>query len=619
MKKILLTALSLLALEGAFAQEDPVRLLDRRKVNQDYPHGQMPYVMGVHNIQTMRANRERPELGDGFGWTYNHAANLAYWNGTFYYHYLSNPHGEHIPSSQTLLQTSRDGYTWLKPMVLFPPYRIPDGFSKQGSELVAQDVDAVMHQRMGFYVTKDGSKLLTLGYYGICLDKKADSPLDGNGIGRVVREIYRDGSFGPIHFIRINHEWNESTVAYPFYKSSRDKAFVAACDELLADPLMMQQWVEEADRDDPLIPIKNPSLKGFNYTTLPDGRLMAVYKNGVYTISSDKGHSWTPPYRIADIITGSAKCWIQQMSDGTYVLVYNPTYYRYPMALASSKDGMNWDNLRIVHGEATSMRYYGNEKSWGPQYLRGIMPGNGTPPDGNMWLAYSVNKEDMWAMRVTAPLLDKETEPVDEDLSKYSHISQLDRWNIYSPLWAPVSMVQVALPGQTSSERTSVLRLADWDPYDYAKAERFFPESEVVTVEFSVIPVQNNAGSLCVELQNSENYAATRLSFDPDGRIRLKRNYKYADLGAYEPGQPYDIKLEANAHTQQVAASVNGQRPSNSTLYGQVDNFSKIVFRTGELIRDLNVDLDPFGKWIAPEISVPVDHALFYVLSVKAQ
>ena len=619
MKKLFLTAVALLALGVASAQDRSI-LHDRTKVNQDYPHGGMPYVMGVHNIQTMRANRERPDLADGFGWTYNHAANLAYWNGTFYYHYLSDPHGEHIPSSQTLLQSSRDGYTWDRPAVVFPPYRIPNGFSKQGSDLVAQDVDAVMHQRMGFYVTKDGSKLLTLGYYGICLEKKGDSPLDGNGIGRVVREIKADGSFGPIYFIRINHEWNESTVKYPFYKRSPDKAFVAACDELLADPLMTQQWVEEADRDDPLITIKNPNLKGFNYTPLPDGRLMAVYKNGVYTLSSDNGRSWTPHERIQNIITGTAKCWVQRMSDGTYVLVYNPTYYRYPMALASSKDGLNWDNLRVVHGEVTPMRYRGNEKSWGPQYLRGIMPGNGTPPDGHMWLAYSVNKEDMWAMRVTSPLLDRETNPVNEDLTKYMRLSELDRWNIYSPLWAPVAIQPVPIPGQpaTSRERMNVLRLADWDPYDYAKAERFFPESEEVTIEFSVIPAQNNAGQLCVEVQNSANYAATRLSFDPDGHIRLKRNYKYADLGTYEPGRKYDIRLTVNAKTQQVSTSVNGSRPSNTTLYGQVDNVSKVVFRTGTVDRTVIVEADPFGETDAPAISVPTDPAEFYLLSLKA-
>ena len=612
MKKLILTALSLFTLSGAFAQNDVVRLLDPFKVNQDYTHGELPYAVGVHNIQTMRANRTHPELGDGFGWTYNHAANLAYWNGTFYYHYLSNPHGEHIPSSQTLLQSSTNGYDWEMPEVLFPPYRIPEGFSKQGSDLVAHNVDAVMHQRMGFYVTKDGSKLLALGYYGICLAEKGDSPLDGNGIGRVVREINKDGSFGPIYFIRINHEWNENTVDYPFYKKSRDRAFVKACDELLADPLMMQQWVEEADRDDPLIPIHNPGLKGFNYITLSDGRLLAVYKSGLYTISADGGRSWTDHKKIENIITGTAKCWMQQMSDGTYALVYNPTYFRWPMALASSTDGFNWDHLLNVHGEVSPMRFSGNEKSWGPQYLRGIMPGNGVVPDGNMWLAYSVNKEDMWIMRVTAPLQAEAASHANENISQYNDLADLDRWNIYSPLWAPVTI-------EKAPNGVNALRLADKDPYDYAKAEHFFPESEVVTVEFTVIPEQNNTGALCVELQNSENYAGTRVSFDADGMIRLKRGYKYSDLGTYEPGKSYTIQLIANAKDQTVSATVNGGRPVRNILYGQVDNFCKVVFRTGELFRILNVDIPAYGEWVLPGGDDPVDSAAYYVLSLKTK
>ena len=56
-----------------------------------------------------------------------------------------------------------------------------------------------MHQRVGFYTSKSG-KLIAMGNYGIALDKK-DDPNDGNGIGRVVREINKDGSFGPIYFI----------------------------------------------------------------------------------------------------------------------------------------------------------------------------------------------------------------------------------------------------------------------------------------------------------------------------------------------------------------------------------------------------------------------------------
>lgn len=63
-----------------------------------------------------------------------------------------------------------------------------------------KDLDAIMHQRVGFYVSKSG-RLIAMGNYGVALDKK-DDPNDGNGIGRVVREIKRTVPSAPfISFI----------------------------------------------------------------------------------------------------------------------------------------------------------------------------------------------------------------------------------------------------------------------------------------------------------------------------------------------------------------------------------------------------------------------------------
>src|SRR5215217_8150641 len=102
------------AVTSAVAQQDTVRYTGKTLVNVDYHHGQLSPAVGVHNIQTFRANRERPETADSFGWTYNHAPMLAYWNNLFYLEYLSDPVGEHIPPGQTFLQTSKDGYVWSK-------------------------------------------------------------------------------------------------------------------------------------------------------------------------------------------------------------------------------------------------------------------------------------------------------------------------------------------------------------------------------------------------------------------------------------------------------------------------------------------------------------------------
>jgi hypothetical protein len=59
--------------------QDTVRYIGSTLSNIDYHHGQLSPAIGVHNIQTFRANRADAENS----WTYNHAPMLAYWNNSF--------------------------------------------------------------------------------------------------------------------------------------------------------------------------------------------------------------------------------------------------------------------------------------------------------------------------------------------------------------------------------------------------------------------------------------------------------------------------------------------------------------------------------------------------------
>lgn len=129
--KYILSSLSLILSFATANAQDTVRYTGETLSNVDYHHGQLSPAVGVHNIQVFHANRENPELAGGSNWTYNHAPMLAYWNNTFYLQYLSDPVGEHIPPGQTLLLTSKDGYHWSNPTVIFPPYKIPDGWKKR--------------------------------------------------------------------------------------------------------------------------------------------------------------------------------------------------------------------------------------------------------------------------------------------------------------------------------------------------------------------------------------------------------------------------------------------------------------------------------------------------------
>ena len=590
------------------AQELP-RYVGETLNNPDYHHGQLRPAMGVHNIGVMRANREFPEYSDKLGWTYNHAPMLAYWNNTFFLEYLSDPVGEHIAPGATLLQTSADGYQWTMPEVIFPPYKIPDGTMKEGDTTVARNLESVNHQRMGFYVSSD-NRLLALAYIAISLHEK-DSPNDGNGIGRVVREIYQDGSWGPIYFISYNKKWNEKNTDYPNFKKSKDKGFVKTCNELLSKRLVTQHWNEEADRDDPLISLKG-DYKAFNYYHLPDGRVVGLWKHALTAISEDEGKSWTQPVRAPGFVNSNAKIWGQRTSDGRYAMVYNPSEFRWPLALSVSDDGLKYDKLLLVNGEISAMRYGGNYKSYGPQYVRGIMEGNGTPSDGHLWVTYSMNKEDMWVSKIPVPVVDKANEQVNEVFDRLPEKTELDNWNIFSPVWA-----RVGIEKDAAGKRCLVLR--DQDEFDYAKAERLFPATDSLSLEFTLAAGQNNHGQLDIELVDGKGTAALRLSFGADGYLKQKNGYRMKNIMAYEAGQVYTIRIEGTTPNRFYHVYIDGQLKSTGLCFAPVHGFERLTFRTGDVRRFPDVDTPTDQDYDLPQTGKTVDGAVFSVYSLTTK
>lgn len=592
---------------GALSAQELVHYSGKTLNNPDYHHGQLSPVMGVHSVEVLRANREHPEFAEGFGWTYNHAPMLAWWNNRFYLEYLSDSVGESVPPGHTLLVTSPDGYNWGKPVVVFPKYRVPDGTTQEGVEGVAKNLFAVMHQRMGFYVTDDRSRLLVIGYYGICLNPH-DGPNDGQGIGRVVREVYKDGSFGPIYFIRYNHGWDENNTDYPFYTKSKNKGFVKACNQMMADPLEIQQWNEEADRDDPIVPM-HEGYKAMSYYHLPNGDVVGLWKNALTAISKDSGHSWTKPQRAPGFVNSNAKIWGQNTSDGKYVTVYNPSDFRWPLALSVSSDGLDYTNLLLVNGEISTMRYGGSYKSYGPQYVRGIQERNVRPNDGKVWVTYSMNKENIWISSIPVPITAKATQQVNDNFNKLPDGKELDNWNYFSPVWARV--------GIEKYQGRKCLLLRDKDEFDYALARRLFPPSEDIHVEFTVVPEQNDHGDLYVELQNEKNTAAMRLVFDSAGKLEIKAGYRMKNMMLYEAGQKYTVRIEAHTSNRFFEVFVNDKKVGAGLFYAPVASLEQLVFRTGAVRRFPNVDTPTDQDFDVKQNGEPVQEAKYWIESVK--
>jgi hypothetical protein len=602
---------------GLLHANDRIHYTGKTLSNPNRHDGGLSPVVGVHNIQILRANREHPTKAGNDGWTYNHQPMMAYWNQQFYVHYLCDPKDEHVPPSRTMMQTSKDGYTWTEPEILFPELQVPEGFQKPNRPEKAHNLIAIMHQRVGWYVSKSG-QLYAIGNYGVAFDKK-DDPNDGNGIGRVIREVKKDGTLGPIYFIYLNSSFSrysresresrqsrESREIFPYYTKA-DKATRKACEEILANPRYRMQWVEEADRNDPLIPL-HKEYKAYCDYTLPDGRIASLWKHALTSISDDGVLTWAQPVeRAKGFVNSNAKIWGQRLTDGTYATVYNPSEYRWPLGISLSKDGLEYTTLNLVQGEVPPMRYGGNYKSYGPQYVRGIQEGNGVPKDSDLWVSYSMNKEDMWVAHIPVPVQTEAHQHAQVDELDANSLSALSTWNIYSPVYAPVSLAD------------GWLTLKDSDPFDYARVERKIPASKELEVTFDLLPHQNDHGLLQIAFLDQHGTACSRIELTPEGVIRCKGGARYANIGKYNVNEKVSMKCILSVSRRLIEVFINDKKAGQRMFFAPVESIERIMFRTGEERRFPDVDTPADWDGILPDAGERETEASFSIARFHTQ
>jgi hypothetical protein len=526
---------------------------------------------------------------------------LTYWNGKYYLEYLSNPVGEHIAPGQTLLCSSANGRDWGAPAVAFPVYdlRPPDA---KGT--------AMMHQRMGFYVAPD-NRLLVLGFYG-----HAPDPFGRGGIGRVVREVYKDGKFGPVYFLRTNTHsgWTEANTGFPGFTHSHDSGFVRACQSLLDNRLMREQWSEEEYLDEDFFAFKTQGqLEAFNWFHRKDGKVVGLWKWSLAALSSDEGRTWSKPVKLRSITTAGAKISGRRTSDGRYALIYNPAEdndHRWPLAIVSSDDGVVFDDMLCVQGEVPPRRFAGHDKDLGPQYNRCVEEGNGQTPGSALWVTYSMNKEDVWVSRIPIPVRERVTEFVHETFDTLPTGGPVSDWNIYSPRWAPVRVVEFP------TRENKSLQLQDKDPYDYARAVRVFPESAKIRAEVRVYAKQNVTGRLEIELLDRYGSRPVRLAFEPDGSLRATNGGNSIRVATYRPNEWLRVGMEADATTQRLRFSVDGKTVLDDARLAEfVKGFERLSFRTGSFRNEPNrrTRPDSLRDLADPDPDVPVPMAVYHI------
>ena len=578
-----------------------------KTANTDFHDGQMRPAVGTHNYQILRANRSYPEMAEGTGWTYNHAPMLAYWKGHFICEYLSNPVGEHSSPGITLITKSKDGVNWEKPQIVFPIYFTP-GIT-DGGNLEINDYH--MHQRMGFYVAPNG-KLLIMAHYG---------GNDGDGIGRVVREMYDDFSLGPIYFIRLNDKWN-GEVNYPKYSESDDTEFIKACDSFMADKIRRIQWWEEDYKADDASEFYMPyeREKAFCFYTISDSLTIGLFKARMMTWTKDGGKSWKQPFKAETLTYGGAKIWGQKLDNGQYALVYNPTDSpnRHPLCVAVSKDGINFNDLAVVHGEVPVKRYWGIEKRPGPQYVRGIVEGNGNPPGDDLWVVYSVNKEDIWISRIPALVKRTVDGPVKDDFNNMVTGGIVTGWNIYSPLWCPVKIVE----DPVSPEKC--LMLKDFDPYDYARATRVFGQEDKQQITFDLF-IDSNPRDFFIDVCNKSGNRLIKLSIDTENIVQVSDGNKSQQTTKKLSKQKWHkIILDFNSISAEYNLFINDELVVKGNNFAGNGIPERIEFRTGEYRLNRKITEYKSGDkskpgWDEPNAGVPVEDATYYIRNFSTE
>lgn len=634
--------------------ENPIVYTGDQTSDKRYYDGAIPHAVGVHNYQAFRANRKHPLVDGVVGWTYSHQPNLAYWNGKFYLHYLSNLTEEHGPPGRTLMLTSTDGLNWTRPTVIFPKYQLPeirpedipekgipdylisdfDDVRNKISELggrLPEGTYAVMHQRMGFYVAPN-NRLLTLGFYSYCPSPRV-GPNNGHGIGRVVREVYKDGTLGPIYFIRYNKHagWSESNTRYPLYTNSEDNEFIEACEALLNDRLMTLQWWEEEQSQDGFYSIQNWAddfgAKAFSWLTRPDGVILGAWKSGE-ALSSDGGKSWTRPVPNDDLYEGDAKVWIQKTDDNRFALVYchsTPgTDNRFPLVVMTSNDAHKFDDVLTIQGEVPQIRFHGFAKNQGPQYIRGIVPGNGNPPGKHMWNTYSMNKEDIWVSRTHVPVIGEVNQHVSQNFDELNSIGDLELWNLHVPLWAPVSLA--ADPVEPDNQ---CLQLKDEEPYDYAHVERIIPETERLQVSFNLYAMAGGPGELNFEAQGRTGKRPLKLRFDHEW-ISMDRGTTEPDLVPFRMREWTKVTLRIDCKAKEYDLAVNGKWVEEGIEFDEeaedVSKLGRLVFRTGSWkgdVRAMMMDGNPSAPGMhiddVPGADERVTTSIYYIDDVVTE
>ena len=337
----------------------------------------LPTVPGVHRTLYFSADET---------FRFSHHPNLAIYEGKLIAMWSSGIRSEDERGQRVLWTSTDDGEVWRGPEVLVPA---PDGLEGPMLAVAA-----------GFHVDRENDRLVAF-YSSIPHARPIDpdsalyaiASSDGKEWGSPVRIV--DGFF---------IEKPRRIPSGRIFMGGQFNPAEAGANE--SPPRLI--YTDSPDGLDGWKDAEIPPFPGFvgrypepNWYLRPDGTMVMLLRapRGIPWLyaseSTDDGETWSEPART-NIPSATARMATGNLPDGRAFCVWNPSreFGRNPLVIALSEDGKVFDRAYVIRGEATTQRFDGARKSDGWQYPSVIVW------QDYLWVAYSVNKEDVKISRI---------------------------------------------------------------------------------------------------------------------------------------------------------------------------------------------------------------------------
>ena len=310
---------------------------------------------------------------------YVNNAVITRFKGRYYCMWQQSERDEDTPDTHILCSSSADGTSWDSPTVLVPPtedhFVSPGGWIQGGDTLTAlvNYISSTDRSAGGkaFYVSSaDGTNWSTPAPVRMSDGSPVNGIFEQDPLrlpgGRIV---------GAVHF-------QPGTKLCPVYTD---------------DPSGVRGWKEAGFPEGEGSPLE-PSqyIAG-------DGKIVMLMRDQnssfvkLFSVTGDRGETWSAPARTNIPDSRSKQCTVT-LPDGRTFWVGNPTgsKSRCALAVAFSEDGYLYTDACLLAGpeDLPVRRKEGRYKTRGYNYPKAAVLG------GDVWIALSVNKEDICVIRV---------------------------------------------------------------------------------------------------------------------------------------------------------------------------------------------------------------------------